>query len=166
MISRYRRLAQRIRDELSGLDSEVKRAAKAWEMMSGASDPDPYIDSAALNLHGFYSGIERLFELIATQVDEYSPSGEAWHRTLLNRMARPAADIRPAVIQPQTAAKLDEYRKFRHLVRNVYTSRLDAARMSDLMIELGPLWDQVAADLKSFADFLDELSTADEADTE
>jgi len=28
-----------------------------------------YLDSAALNLHGFYSGLERLFELIARHVD-------------------------------------------------------------------------------------------------
>lgn len=29
------------------------------------SDQDIYLDSVALNLHGFYSGLERLFELVA-----------------------------------------------------------------------------------------------------
>jgi len=42
-----------------------------------------YLDSAALNLHGFYSGLERLFELIARHVDGAIPSGETWHRDLL-----------------------------------------------------------------------------------
>jgi hypothetical protein len=70
MIERYRRLAERIRGELDDLEREVNRAQKSWKASMRTSDPEPYIDSVALNLHGFYSGAERLFELIAEEVDE------------------------------------------------------------------------------------------------
>jgi len=41
------------------------------------------LDGVALNLHSFYSGIERIFELIAANVDDIRPVGENWHQTLL-----------------------------------------------------------------------------------
>ena len=75
MIERYRRLAERLRSELSDLEREVQRARSAWEAARTAADPGAYIDSVALNLHGFYSGSERLFELIAAQVDKHAPGG-------------------------------------------------------------------------------------------
>ncbi len=165
MIVRYRRLAERLRNELAGLEREVNRARKSWQSAQVTSDPSAYIDSVALNLHGFYSGAERLFELIAEQVDEHRSSGEAWHRELLDRMGQEVPDVRPAVINPQTAIALDELRKFRHLVRNVYTAHLDPARMQNLLEALPHLWAQIRADLTTFAEFLDYLSRADEGDS-
>lgn len=162
MILRYQRLAQRIRDELTDINSEVARAQKSWEASLEADDPDAYIDSVALNLHGFYSGVERLFELIATQVDDSAPEGEAWHRQLIDQMAREIPETRTAVIDEFIAAALDEFRKFRHLVRNVYTIHLDSERMRLLVDVLPSLWEQLQKDLLKFADFLIELSKADE----
>lgn len=162
MIERYRRLAERLRSELKDLEREVQRAQKSWDAAPKADDPDAYIDSVALNLHGFYSGAEKLFELIAGQVDEHAPGGEAWHRDLLEQMAKPVPDVRPAVIRPETAVALDEFRKFRHVVRNVYTANLDPARMRDLLKALPSAWADLKNELTAFADFLDQLSHADE----
>lgn len=88
MIERYKRLAERIRNESADLEREVNRAQKSWRAVSKTTDPEPYIDSVALNLHGFYSGTERLFALIANQIDERVPGGEAWHRQLLIKWRR------------------------------------------------------------------------------
>ena len=162
MIVRYRRLAERIRNELADLERQVYRAQRAWKSAPRVADTDVYIDAVALNLHGFYSGIERLFELIATQVDERVPGGEAWHRQLLDQMAQAVSEVRPAVIPPETVTALDEFRRFRHLVRNVYTTNIDASRLQSLMTALSPLWEQVRMQLTAFADFLDQLSHADE----
>ena len=60
MIDRYRRLAERVRTELVDIEREVQRAQKSWQAAPTADDPDAFIDSVALNLHGFYSGVERL----------------------------------------------------------------------------------------------------------
>ncbi len=162
MIVRYQRLAQRIKDELTDINSEVARAQKSWEASLETDDPEAYIDSVALNLHGFYSGVERLFELIATQVDDTMPAGEAWHRQLIDQMAREIPETRPAVIDEFIAVALDEFRKFRHLVRNVYTIHLDSERMRVLVDVLPSLWEQLQKDLLAFADFLIDLSKADE----
>ncbi|TAH48765.1 MAG: antitoxin [Chloroflexota bacterium] len=163
MIELYKRLAERVHNEVSDLEREVKRAQKSWRVVPRTTDPDPYIDSVALNLHGFYSGVERLFELIANQIDEQLPSGEAWHRQLLDQMAHEIEGVRPPVIDASTVMLLDEFRKFRHLVRHVYTSQLDAARMQTLMDSLSILWAKLAEQLEEFANFLEELSRADEA---
>ena len=121
----YNELVERIRGELDDLESVIQRVVKSWEKAQKvSSEQDVYIDSVALNLHGFYSGIERLFELIARHVDCSFPNGSTWHRVLHHRMAEDLPDVRPAVISHDSAQSLDEFRRFRHLVRNVYTMNL------------------------------------------
>jgi hypothetical protein len=66
-------------------------------------------------------------------------------------------DIRPAVISEQHSQKLDEYRRFRHLVRNMYTNRLQPDKIEGLVRSLPDLWVGVKAELLAFADFLDYL---------
>ena len=59
-------LAERIRGEIVDLDRSVTRVSAAWAAGQRAgADQDYYLDAVALNLHGFYSGVERLFELTA-----------------------------------------------------------------------------------------------------
>ena len=151
-------LAARIRDELADLDAVVQRALTAWPLARLPSTQSAHLDSVALNLHSFYSGIERLFELIARDVDGMAPGGEAWHRDLLDQMTREVAGTRPAVIGAAQAVPLDDLRRFRHVVRHAYAIHLDAERMAPLMESLPALWREVRADLIAFADFLDDLT--------
>jgi hypothetical protein len=73
----YQELSDRIRGAVEDLDRVVERTLRAWPRAQTASDDqDAYLDSVALNLHGFYSGLERLFEVIAGRVDGSVPSGE------------------------------------------------------------------------------------------
>ena len=54
MIPGYQVLAVRIRTELEDLDRGVRRAERAWQAAQRAgADQDMFVDSAALNLHGF-----------------------------------------------------------------------------------------------------------------
>jgi hypothetical protein len=110
-----------------------------------------------------YSGIERLFELIARNVDRAFPSGEAWHRDLLQQMAEDKADVRPAVISQGSMLALDEFRRFRHLVRNVYTINLEPNKIVGLVATLPQAWNQWRAELMAFADFLEALAQADQS---
>jgi hypothetical protein len=61
------RRAERLRTELPDIDRELQRAQKSWGAAQVADDADPFIDSVALNLYGFYSGIERLIDASKTQ---------------------------------------------------------------------------------------------------
>lgn len=60
MIAEYAALATRIRQTLLDLDPVTLRAESLFHQYQRTSD-DGYLDGVALNLHGFYSGIERNF---------------------------------------------------------------------------------------------------------
>jgi len=156
---RMRELAERIRAEVMDLDRVARRAERFWRAAGEAGvDRDAYLDAVALNLQSFYSGNERLFELIARRVDEVVPGGETWHRDLLRQMAREIEGRRPAVISEASAAGLELCRRFRHLVRNLYAMDLAPERMAPVVDALPQVWARVQAEWLAFAGFLEELT--------
>ena len=116
------------------------------------------MDGAALNLHSFYTAIEHIFEDIARTVDKSLPSGQNWHQDLLIQMSASSGMIRQPVISRETRYCLDEYRGFRHVVRNVYTFSLKPSRISELTQQLRECYQRVAEDLQEFAVFLKHLA--------
>lgn len=160
MSERVLRLAQRIRDECQELARLVERAQDGWRRAQRSAD-DLYVDSVALSLHGFYAGLERLFEMIAVTVDGHVPRGENWHQVLLEQMAEEVPSVRPAVISVETCHLLDEYRGFRHVVRNVYAFRFDPAKVQKLVETIPAGFSQARAELLAFADFLEQQASAD-----
>lgn len=126
MIGRYAVLASRIRQDQTDLERVVQRVERAMQA-AGRDTPDRgfFVDSAALNLHDFYTGLERIFEQIASVVDKSVPSAHDRRRELVRQMAVDVPGLRPRVISAETAAAIDEYRRFRHVVRNVYAFELD-----------------------------------------
>lgn len=56
----YSELADRIRLQIPDLDRLVERAIASWTRFKEPSnDQQLFLESVALNLHGFYSGLER-----------------------------------------------------------------------------------------------------------
>jgi len=147
-------LAMRIRNELPEIEHTLKRVAEGVKRAKQTGD-DYYLDGVALNLHGFYSGVERIFELIAVNVDDMLPQGENWHQVLLKQMAEEMAEVRPAVISDSVRLGFDEYRGFRHVVRNVYSYKFDSAGIEELTEKAGPLFTRLRAELLAFAEFLE-----------
>ncbi len=164
MNSLYRGLSERIRGELTDLERLLPRIERAWKQAHWMPEEFAFLDSVAFNLHSLYSGLERLFELIAWRVDENMPDGKTWHRDLLIQMSRELPDIRPAVIGEDSFRYLDELRRFRHLVRNVYAMNLSAIKMKRLVDRLFVSWPQLHSELLAFAEFLDLLAQAEEHD--
>lgn len=163
MSERLLRLAQRIRDECGELARLVARAHEGWRRSQQSSD-DLYVDSVALNLHSFYAGLERLFEMVAAAIDGNVPRGENWHQALLDQMVAELPSVRPALISEETRQMLDEYRGFRHVVRNVYAFRFDQAKVQTLVQGVPVVFSRVRAELLAFADFLDQQApTNDES---
>ena len=149
---------ERIRGELQDLEGVVQRALRAWPKAQRTSgEQEFYIDSVALNIQSFYAGVERLFELIARRIDQALPAGETWHRDLLSHMARDLPNIRPAVISLDNVFTLDKFRRFRHLVHNVYAMNLQPDKMTELMTSLPILWAKLHDEILAFACFLEEL---------
>lgn len=85
MNERLLALAQRIRDELIELERLIHRAREGWRRTKQSAD-DFYLDSVALNLHGFYVGLEPVFTLVAGLIDGTEPQGANWHQAVLDQM--------------------------------------------------------------------------------
>jgi hypothetical protein len=147
-------LALRIRSELNSIERTVERSQAAWQHFLESDSPF-LIGSSALNLHGFYTGTESLFEAIISDVDRSFPEGKTWHQTLLKQMAIDLPTIRPSVISEDSRIALDEYRKFRHVVRHIYSFNIRVARLKPLIEGVAPVFDQVRDELLAFADFLE-----------
>jgi len=118
-----------------------------------------YFDSVALNLHDFYNGLERLFEVIVENIDGIKLSGNRWHQELLRQMTFELNEIRPAVITQELSERLDEYRSFRHLIRNVYTHQLKPERMKPLVENIEMVFEECEKQLCKFCQYLKDLSS-------
>jgi hypothetical protein len=160
VIEGYIVLAERIRKELDDLERLVARADRAMKTArTNPQDADLYIDSASLNLHDVYSGFERMFKQIAATVDGNVPTEPEWHKELLEQMGLDLPKFRPPVLTTDSIRRLDEYLRFRHVVRNVYTFSFDPERIGRLVKELKPSFDQVRRELLAFVDFLEKVGT-------
>jgi hypothetical protein len=156
---RYLVAAGRIRSDLHNIERTVERARKAMELSSSEGAGSLLVDSAALNLHDFYAGLERLFEVVASSVDESVPVGPDWHRDLLSQLGVEVPGIRPIVLSENTVRILDDYLRFRHVVRNVYAFQLDAGRVGRLVDSVAEAFSLVKSDLLAFADFLQAVGS-------
>jgi len=159
LIPGYAVLASRIRHDLAEIEQVVdhaERALVAADRNDGHSEL--FLDSAALSLHNFSSGVERLLKQIASTDDRRVPAthnvdGEHLHQTTMD-----LPRLRPQVLAERVAADLDEYRRFRHVLRNVRAFELDPERVQQLTSQLRPAFLQARAELEAFADVLQALS--------
>lgn len=74
MNDQLRQLAALLRAELIEVERVLLRLTECWQRYQN-SDDGYYLDGVALNLHGFYGGLERIFERIA--VDRAKPAAES-----------------------------------------------------------------------------------------
>lgn len=149
-------LTARIDTELSELKLVVDRTLQAWDK-AAKQDDDFYLDSVALNLHAFYSGLERIFEKLASTIDRTVPSAANWHQELLTQMQTEIPSVRPAVISSLLKESLEEYRGFRHVVRNVYAYHLKPEKLKILVGNLESTFGLASEELTVFGDFLKTL---------
>lgn len=146
-------LSARIDTELSELKLVVERTLQAWDK-AVKQDDDFYLDSVALNLHAFYSGLERIFEKLASTIDGAVPTAANWHQELLTQMQTEIPSLRPAIISYDLKEALEEYRGFRHVVRNVYTYHLKPEKLKLLVNNLEYTFKMASEELTGFGNFL------------
>jgi trans-2-enoyl-CoA reductase len=113
-------------------------------------------ESLALKLHNFYTGCERIFQIIAEELNGGKPSSFDWHRRLLERMANEQVD-RPCIITKNTAKQLKDYLGFRHIVRNIYGFELDTNRLEILIDNYFIVWHNFREDISNFLGWLHQL---------
>jgi hypothetical protein len=80
-------------------------------------------------LHSLYNAMEAYFLRVA-KFFENNIDQQTWHRDLLDRMTLEIPDLRPALLTDSALVeRIDELRRFRHLFRNLYRARLQAAKL-------------------------------------
>ena len=155
----YLALAGRLEQILQDVGRVIQRMGHLLEKANQTGD-DGYLDGVALNLHSFYAGMESCFEDIARTVDGGLPTSANWHQELIQQMAADMKEVRPSVIQPATRECLDEYRAFRHLVRNIYAFNLKPERVAALAGDAARCFSRCKQDLDAFIHFLREINTS------
>ncbi len=138
-------LADRIAGELDEVQRITRHIQKDWQKYVRTAD-DGYLKATAFDLHSFYTGLGRFAETLGGRL----PVGEGWHKLLMNQMALEIQDIRPAVISEATLELLDEYLRFRHLVRNVYSFNLLPEKVQSLVEKLPIVLDQTTQEVSAF----------------
>ena len=79
--------------------------------------PVSQIVALAQIVHNLYNGVEDILEDIAKITDNFDPRSESSHSDLVNLMATKTS-LRPAVLSPELYSIMDDFRKFRHVVRH------------------------------------------------
>lgn len=144
-----RRNLSNLVNEMESLSAEIEDEPTGVELRAAGSI-----------LHDFYTGLEKIFRLIALEIDGNLPSGEEWHKRLLDRMAVEVEDLRPPVIDGSLKEQLSEYLRFRHLFRHIYGFELNWDRCRPLVRKLPEINRELTNRLDKFEDFLREINEA------
>lgn len=137
----------------------LENARRHREMMRRASrstDDEMATMAVAYLLHNLYTALEGYFFRIAKHF-ENSLDDSSWHKELLDRMKIEVAGIRPAVITADMMEPLDELRRFRHLFRNLYKSRLRPGRIKEISDSIDPLIRKFTDCHRQFIEWLDQI---------
>ena len=127
-------------DQLAIIDELLREVARmedgekryAQEPLSGGYERELRLAGLAQRVAQAYTVIEGVLAYVARRIDRAPVTGEDWHKKLISRCARPFDDPkRPAVVSDALAEDLLELCEFRHVVRNIYPTRLDAPRVRE-----------------------------------
>lgn len=87
------------------------------------------LESLALQLHNLYSAAEGLFEIVAEACEYHVDAGAGYHTSLLKRMHVAVPGVRPAAVSDEALPRLDNLRRFRHVVRHTYSAEIDRRQL-------------------------------------
>lgn len=152
---RFVRLGALVRHHEAMLQRVVGEAEEALADYSDRKPPPRELRGIGAVVHDFYTGIERVFESIAPELNGGLPASPSWHRELLETMTLDLPGLRPPLLRTETAHALQEFLRFRHLFRNLYGFELEWSRLRALLERLPTTWAAVQTDLERFVAFLD-----------
>lgn len=146
-------LIERIEQELTQVQEAVLQTQRLISKVPQTQDDDmkqALIAAIALNMQSFYTGAERIFYEIAKQIDGSVPAHADWHKQLLEQLSVEIPSVRHAVLSEMTLAHLDEFRRFRHVVRSNYSYKLNASLVIRLSEKLSTCSQHLRQDVRTF----------------
>ncbi|UCH95614.1 MAG: hypothetical protein JSV88_01875 [Candidatus Aminicenantes bacterium] len=100
-------------------------------------------------LHSFYNGLEKIFLVIAKNIDNKMPDDSKWHKTLLLQMTIDNESM-CKVLSHEMKDRLLDYLAFRHFFRHTYSFRLDWEEMEDLIKSISDVWRKFKSEIAGF----------------
>ncbi|MCP4421153.1 MAG: hypothetical protein GY805_31465 [Chloroflexi bacterium] len=131
--------------------SKIQQIIQDANERMGKPPPDTF-EMYALGgiLHDLYHGMEGICLRVVKQIDQQEPIGSSWHRDLIDSVSHPVPNLRPAIINQETAELLEQYRGFRHRFRHNYGFELS-------WLKLTPLWRDAPAMIKKFVNDIEQF---------
>ena len=136
---------------------EVGRMEEGEKRHAARPSPDAYerdlrLAGLAQRIAQAYTIIEGVLSFVARRIDRAPVTGEDWHKKLITRCARPFDDpARPAVVSAALAEDLLELCEFRHVVRNIYPTRLEERKVRENLERLLRAAPIFTAEIRTFA---------------
>ena len=140
--------------EISNELSKLKILSQKLASQVNRTHEEEIAESAALRLHNFYTGCERIFKLITSEINGGVPHELDWHKRILTQVSLEIENIRPAVISLKTRSDLEELLRFRHIVRNIYGFELKPERIEALIALTTSLSPRLTREIEKFTTFL------------
>lgn len=119
------------------LAREIARMESAEKRITGRRGRDAYeqelrLAGLAQRIAQGYTVIEGVLNFVARRIDGDPVTGDDWHKKLLARSVQGYGNPgRPPVISEESNRELLELCEFRHVIRNIYPTRLEAARVQE-----------------------------------
>jgi hypothetical protein len=136
----------------------IENRLNSLKTKTESNDYHAYVESLALNLQGFYEGIETVFEKVTDFTGEEKPEGPEWHVRLLERMSIPIKRLRPCVVSVETAKEVDIFRAFRHKVRHIYGFMIVPENVIAIAEKTKKVCEMFCKDIARFMVFIEQIS--------
>ncbi|MFH0925763.1 MAG: hypothetical protein V1872_09085 [bacterium] len=148
-----KRIISEIREELNNLLSlkwDYQDFLNKYQII------DKYLLRAKASfLADFYMGVERIFKIIAEEINGGLPKGEHWHKRLLQD-ASIKIDERSAVISKRLYEDLLKFLGFRHVVRQAYGFELNEKKLEELASIFDNVVENFIIEINQFCNLLRE----------
>lgn len=141
------------------IEQDMEEIARLYDALAayplGADAGDETLIVVSYYLHNLYNAFENIFENIGAVFENHVDDTGRWHAQLLERMRLDTMPLRPSAIDDEAYVALDELRRFRHVFRHAYGTKLEARRLSLVLDSARYLKDRYAPLLRRFLDFLE-----------
>ena len=121
------KLRAKIIFEISQIDKLLENGKPLFDLCRLKTPDFIEMSAAAMLLHSFYNGFEKILGLAFKRPGGKQPGGNGWHMELLDK-ASEADDRGKSVLSCAIKEKAEEYLKFRHFVRLSYGFQLEWER--------------------------------------
>ena len=131
---RLRTLIARLDRDWEIIEAVDQRVQEALERVRREGSDTVTVGAVALYLSNLYTAIEDLLSRIASELDGWRPTGENWHRELIEGMRVEVEGVRPRIVEDALGFDLDRLRRFRDRVRHAYAEEYDWDEMQGVLV--------------------------------